>query len=185
MQAQEIIIDVRERDEYEAEHIENSIHLPLSNFSSMAPGILAHFLDRKIVLMCRSGNRAKMAKTQALALGFNPEMGYEVYEGGMLAWKAQRKPTVATRSKHLPILRQTHLAAGLLALLGVVLGFTVYPAFYLLAGFVGAGMAFAGASGTCVLSNVLALAPWNKHLPEIEREVCVASTGSPTCDMKS
>jgi rhodanese-related sulfurtransferase len=35
-----IIIDVREDDEYSAEHIENSIHIPLSSFDKKAPSVL-------------------------------------------------------------------------------------------------------------------------------------------------
>ncbi len=178
----QVIIDVRELDEFNAESIADSVHVPLSNFNSVAPGVLGHFLDRKVVIMCRSGARAKMALDQAKRLGFQPDGGYEVYPGGILNWKKQGQPTIARKSKHLPILRQTHLIAGGLGLTGVLLGYFAHPGFYALAGFVTAGLTFAGASGICLMSNILALAPWNKNLPTLKDEVCLASTGQTVCE---
>jgi len=122
-----------------------------------------------------------MAKQQALQLGFNPSVGYEIYEGGILKWKQLGQQTVSRKKTHLPLLRQTHLIAGLMAFLGAVLGFTFHQGFFVLSGFVGLGMAVAGATGTCLLSNILALAPWNKSVPEIKQEACIAGTGSANC----
>ena len=45
---------------------------------------------------------------------------------------------------------------------GTVLGTTVSPWFYVLPGFVGAGLMFAGATGFCGMARVLARAPWNR-----------------------
>jgi hypothetical protein len=45
---------------------------------------------------------------------------------------------------------------------GVLLALLVSPWFALLSGFVGAGLVFAGASGTCALAEVLAMMPWNR-----------------------
>ncbi|MCB0390055.1 MAG: rhodanese-like domain-containing protein [Bdellovibrionales bacterium] len=177
----EVIIDVRERDEFDAEHIKNSINVPLSTFSSQAPGILTQFMDRKVVIMCRSGNRAKMAKQQALQLGFSPDAGYSIYEGGIIKWKSEGKETIAQKKGHLPLLRQTHLIAGMMAFVGVLLGYTVHNGFFALSGFVGLGMTFAGATGNCLLSNFLAFAPWNKSIPEIKKEACIAGTGTSNC----
>lgn len=36
----EVILDVRERDEFEAEHVPGSISVPLSHLDSVAPGVL-------------------------------------------------------------------------------------------------------------------------------------------------
>jgi hypothetical protein len=51
-----------------------------------------------------------------------------------------------------------------LVLLGVVLGALVAPAFYALAGFVGAGLLFAGISGFCGMARLLAVMPWNRRM---------------------
>jgi rhodanese-related sulfurtransferase len=173
----EVILDVRERDEYSAEHIPGSIHVPLSQFDSAGPGVLSHFLDRKIIVMCRSGKRASMAAKQITQMGFDPKGGIEIYEGGILQWKALGKPIQVSKPFHLPILRQTHLAAGLLAFAGVLGGFLVSPYFFLLSGFVGFGLMVAGATGLCMMSEILAKAPWNKAIPNIKKEVCMASKG--------
>jgi len=63
----------------------------------------------------------------------------------------------------IPIQRQVQITAGLMVLAGVILGFVVAPAFFLLAGFVGAGLTFAGISGTCAMASLLAVMPWNRH----------------------
>lgn len=177
----EVIIDVREADEYAAQHVPGSISLPLSNFNHLAPGILSNLADAKVVIMCRGGKRAEMARTQAVQLGLEPSGGFHVFPGGILAWSAAGQPVVTNRKRHLPILRQTLLAAGTLNLLGVILGFTVAPAFFLISGFVGAGLAFAGASGICLMSEVLAVMPWNAARPELAKELCITRTGTGDC----
>jgi len=177
----EVIIDVRERDEYKAEHVAESINVPLSQFGTVAPGVLAHFMDRKILLMCRSGKRSEMAAHEARRLGFSPEGGLEIYGGGILKWKELGGQTIAPKAGHLPILRQTHLVAGLLALSGVILGYTVSPGFLILSGLVGAGLSLAGATGLCLMSELLAKMPWNKDIPEIRKEVCQATKGDDSC----
>jgi hypothetical protein len=58
-------------------------------------------------------------------------------------------------------MRQVQITAGGLVLLGTVLGATVQPLFYGLAAFVGAGLMFAGISGTCAMATVLRRMPWN------------------------
>jgi rhodanese-related sulfurtransferase len=60
------------------------------------------------------------------------------------------------------MMRQVQIAAGSLVLIGVGLGAAVHPGYYALSGFVGAGLVFAGATGTCGMARLLALAPWNR-----------------------
>jgi hypothetical protein len=59
-------------------------------------------------------------------------------------------------------MRQVQIAAGSMVVLGVVLGALVAPGFYALSGFVGAGLVFAGVTGTCGLARILRLMPWNR-----------------------
>jgi hypothetical protein len=60
-------------------------------------------------------------------------------------------------------MRQVQIAAGSMVVLGVLLGAFVTPGFYLLSGFVGAGLVFAGVTGTCGLARVLRMMPWNRR----------------------
>ncbi|MBU6375130.1 MAG: rhodanese-like domain-containing protein [Bdellovibrionales bacterium] len=158
-----VIIDVRESDEFEAEHVECSIHVPLSEFQKRAPALLKTLDGRPLVLMCRSGKRAAMAAEQALAFGLSSRPA--VFEGGILEWKRQGKPTVVTRQFHFPVMRQVQLIAGGLVVIGALLALRVNPAFVYLSGFVGLGFMVAGATGFCGMAEILTRMPWNKSQP--------------------
>ena len=160
---EQIILDVREQDEFAAEHIPGSIWVPLSQFGHTAPGVLQSMLGKKILFMCRSGARAKLALGQVAQLGFGGQLVAEVYEGGILEWARQGRPVITGRSGHLPILRQVQLTAGTGVLLSVLLGFAVDPGINWIAAFIGAGLMSAGLTGFCGLAKILALMPWNKN----------------------
>ena len=59
-------------------------------------------------------------------------------------------------------MRQVQITAGSMVVLGIVLALLVSPWFMALSAFVGAGLAFAGLSGTCAMASLLAQMPWNK-----------------------
>jgi rhodanese-related sulfurtransferase len=85
-----------------------------------------------------------------------------VLEGGLDAWAAAGLPLTEDPRAPLELMRQVQIAAGLLVLMGVVLGLVVHPAFFGLSAFVGAGLTLAGATGFCGMARLLALAPWNR-----------------------
>ena len=74
-------------------------------------------------------------------------------------------PLATDTTAPLEIMRQVQIAAGMLVLIGVVLGVFVAPAWLGLSAFVGAGLAFAGATGFCGMARLLMLAPWNRQAP--------------------
>jgi hypothetical protein len=49
-------------------------------------------------------------------------------------------------------------------LLGVLLGYFVHPACYLISLFIGGGLLFAGLTGWCGMAKLLALMPWNRAM---------------------
>lgn len=159
---EQVIIDVREQDEFAAEHISGSIWVPLSQFGHSAPGVLQSLTGRKIMIMCRSGNRAQLALEQIERLGFGGQLSAEVYPGGILEWARQGKAVEGGGSAALPIMRQVQVAAGLAVLVSVLLGFYVDRRFAWVAAFFGAGLTFAGVTGFCGLARLLAVMPWNK-----------------------
>lgn len=159
---EQIILDVREQDEFAAEHIPGSIWVPLSQFGHTAPGVLQSMLGKKVLLMCRSGNRAKLALKQISRLGFGGQLSAEVYEGGILEWARQGKPVATGQAAPLPIMRQVQITAGLGVLLSVLLGFGVDRRITWAAAFIGAGLIFAGVTGFCGLAKLLSLMPWNR-----------------------
>jgi rhodanese-related sulfurtransferase len=165
----EVILDVRERDEFEAERIEHSINLPLSHFDSIAPGVLAQVEGKGVVILCRSGARARLALERLQVLGYTKKIPFRIYEGGILEWKREGGATLRKKRAHLPIMRQVQLIAGSCVFISTMLGALVHPGFLAISGFFGAGLAFAGATGFCGLAIVLSKMPWNRNG---ESEVC-------------
>lgn len=84
-------------------------------------------------------------------------------EGGIQGWKQAGLQTVEDKTQPLPLMRQVQIAAGLLILCGVVLGYSVSDGFFLLSGFVGAGLLFAGVTGFCGMARLLKVMPWNRR----------------------
>lgn len=151
-----VLVDVREPAEHAAERIPGTQLLPLSAFDSSALSAR----KEKVVLHCRTGRRSAEAGQKLLDAGF-----LEVYHlrGGILAWKEAGCPVESSADAPLDLMRQVQISAGSLVLLGTLLGILVSPWFLLLSGFVGAGLVFAGASGTCGMAMVLARLPWNRR----------------------
>jgi rhodanese-related sulfurtransferase len=88
-----------------------------------------------------------------------------VLDGGLDAWVKAGLPVATDADAPMEIMRQVQIAAGSLVLIGVILGFLVTPVWFVLAGFVGAGLTFAGVSGFCGMARLLMLAPWNRAKP--------------------
>lgn len=85
-------------------------------------------------------------------------------EGGIDAWKAAGLEVEQDPTQPLELQRQVMIAAGSLVLLGVLLGYALSPWLFLLSGFVGAGLIFAGISGFCGMALLLQRMPWNRRL---------------------
>jgi rhodanese-related sulfurtransferase len=153
-----VLIDVREADEHARERIPGARHHALSQLDAQNP---ARPGDDVMIFHCRSGARTQ-ANAPRLAGG---AAGCEAYilEGGLDAWKKAGLPVALDRRQPLELMRQVQIAAGSLALAGVVLGYLVTPYFYLLSGFVGAGLAMAGITGFCGMARLLAVMPWNRR----------------------
>ena len=171
----EVIIDVRERDEYELEHVVNSINVPLSAFTTVVPGVLNQLKDRKIVFMCRSGMRAQQAFEQAKGLGFDDAHTYSVYPGGIMAWIEKGNPVQSAGKAPMPLMRQMQLVMGIMFMVFATLGTFVNPWFSSATILFGAGLFYAGLTGDCAVAGVLAKAPWNKADPKLKEQYCRAS----------
>lgn len=149
-----VLLDVRSPIEFETEHIAGSINVPLDVLDLRCEEVPR---QGKLVIICRSGKRAERGAYTLMGRGFQPR----VMEGGILAWRQAGLP-IKEGKKRLPIERQIQLIVGSGVLSGVLLGAFVNPWFLLIPGFFGAGLTFAGLSGTCALGILLGKAPWNK-----------------------
>ncbi len=154
-----ILVDVREPDEHARERIPGALNLPLSRLEEAE---LAVQTGQPVVFHCRSGARTQGAFARLAAKAGGCEAF--VVGGGLDAWKAAGLPVASDRRQPLELMRQVQIAAGGLVVLGVLLGTLVTPWAYGLAGFVGAGLVFAGVSGTCGMARLLRLMPWNRSL---------------------
>jgi rhodanese-related sulfurtransferase len=154
-----VILDVRENEEFEAEHVPDSICCPLSKFDLMAPGILKNIKDSEIVIMCRSGNRAKMALNELKKFDIDQHK-FTVYDGGMIQWKAQGK-SVRGKGSVFPIMRQVQIVASSMIFIAFLASKFIAHDFVYLALFVGFGLALAGYSGICPMVIILQKMPWN------------------------
>ena len=157
LQAGEVrLVDIRDVPEFAEVSIEGSLLAPLP-VAALQPFKEEGAADKPVVFTCRSGRRTENAA--ALLQGLAQE-GYQM-RGGITAWEKAGLPVLRSKSLPMPIFRQIQIAAGALVLTGVVCS-TAWPPFMWLAGFVGAGLMFAGISGFCGLGILLSHAPWNK-----------------------
>lgn len=152
-----VLIDIREADEFARRHVRGALSQPLSALERshlrLEPG-------KDVIFTCRTGMRTAANCERLAALADGEAF---VLEGGVDAWAAAGLPTEEDRRAPLELMRQVQIAAGLLVLTGVILGLVVHPAFFGLSAFVGAGLAFAGATGFCGMARLLAAMPWNRR----------------------
>lgn len=151
------LLDVRGPLEFESERLEGAVNVPLAELEQRLGDVPA---GDDLVVVCRTGVRATLA---AQTLGRHGR-GARVLEGGLVGW---RKAGLRLKEgkRHLAVDRQVQLIVGLAVLAGTLLGAFVSPWFLIISGFFGAGLAFAGATGTCGLALVLMKMPWNRGPP--------------------
>ena len=81
MISQEIVVDVRTREEYDGGHIENAVLVPNESIGSEMPEALPD-KEATLLVYCRSGRRSKDAAQKLLELGYQ-----SVYDfGGVIDW---------------------------------------------------------------------------------------------------
>lgn len=153
-----LLIDIRAADEHARERIAQARHLPLERLQAGAADALP--AGQSVIFHCRSGQRTRLQGPALAACVSGPAY---VLEGGLDGWKQAGLPVLRDAAQPLELQRQVQIAAGSMIVLGTVLGATVTPWFYLLPGFVGCGLVFAGISGFCGLARLLMKMPWNRR----------------------
>ena len=79
--SQVIFVDVREEYEYDAEHIQGAILLPLGEIEETASTVIPD-LNGIYIVYCRSGNRSNEAANLLVDLGYE-----NIYDmGGIIYW---------------------------------------------------------------------------------------------------
>src|SRR5215211_5368838 len=86
-------LDIRERDEWDVEHIPGAVYVPRSRLEGRIEGIVA---DRAapLVLYCESGNRSLFAAKALQELGYEDARNLA---GGIVEWKRRGLPVEASQ----------------------------------------------------------------------------------------
>ncbi len=151
------LIDVRTPVEYREAHLTMARNIPLDQLeaSSFARG---RNPDQPVYVICRSGSRGRHATTKLIQAGLTAVWNVE---GGLAACEEVGLP-IAKGKRAISLERQVRIAAGVLLLVGAILGAFVSPYWIGLSAFVGAGLIFAGITDTCGMALLLARMPWNQ-----------------------
>jgi rhodanese-related sulfurtransferase len=153
------VIDVRMPVEFAEVHVPQAQSIPLDELKISS---LSLPKDQPVYLLCRSGQRATKAAEKFAKEGFLQPI---VVEGGTLAWIEAGLPVNRSTVKVISLERQVRIAAGAIVFTSVLLAHFLDARFIWLAGFVGAGLVFAGITDFCGMGLLLAKLPWNKRLP--------------------
>jgi rhodanese-related sulfurtransferase len=92
--ADDLLLDVREQDEWDAGHAPEAVHVPLHELPVRWPTALAGRGGRRVAVVCRVGGRSAHATAYLLAQGVDAVN----VDGGMYAWQAAGLPVVAGTS---------------------------------------------------------------------------------------
>ena len=158
------LIDVRTPVEYRESHIAFALNTPLDSLDPQAVMAARNgSAGQPLYVICRTGSRGEKACHKLVDCGFDNIVNVS---GGVAEWGAGGLPLVRGK-KAVSLERQVRIAAGLIVLVGTVLGFWVHPLFLIIPGFVGAGLAFAGITDTCAMGMLLAKMPWNQVRCEV------------------
>lgn len=152
------IFDIREKDEYERDHIIGAQNVPSSILDTY------NFKDLKetdiVVFYCELGCETNKCKAKLEKL---PLKEVKILEGGLDAWRKIGCTVVKNEMAPLPIMRQVQIMAGGLVVLGVILSYTISPSWILLSGLVGIGLIGSGISGYCGMARLLMKLPYNQN----------------------
>jgi rhodanese-related sulfurtransferase len=156
------LIDVRTPAEFGEVHVTSARNLPLDRLDPAAVAAEAGS-EGPIYFICKSGGRSGKACEKLIAFGFSDVISVD---GGTTACEAAGLPVVRGR-KAMSLERQVRIAAGAIVFGGVMLAAfadndMLEKIGLGIAGFVGAGLVFAGITDTCGMAMLIARMPWNQ-----------------------
>lgn len=154
------IVDVRTPLEYREVHAAAARNIPLD---ALDPHVVMQdrngLADQPLYVICKGGSRGAKACQKFIDAGFTNVVNVE---GGTEAWVAAGLPVIRGKQS-ISLERQVRIAAGFIVLAGAVA--TMVTGNVYLAGipaFVGAGLMFAGITGSCAMGMLIAKMPWNQ-----------------------
>lgn len=158
------VLDVRTPGEFESAHIAGSYNVPLDLLKEHRDEIRSH-LDDQVVLVCQSGQRAIQAEEALRKAGLG---NVHILDGGINAWQTSGF-AVNRGTQRWDLQRQVRFVAGTIVALSILASIVV-PGLKWVAFAMGAGLAVAAATNTCLMGMMLAKLPYNR---------------GPSCDARS
>jgi rhodanese-related sulfurtransferase len=169
-----LVVDVRTPAEFESVHIDGAINLPLDQVDAHLQRIVQDAGGR-MILICQSGGRAAQAQEKLAGAGLSE---VNVMAGGMGAWVAAGAPVIRGNERW-SLERQIRLVAGSIVLLAVIASIWL-PAMAIVAGLVGAGLAFAAVTNTCAMGMLLSRLPYNRGADcDVDSAIARLRAGTP------
>lgn len=148
-----IVLDVRTSTEHDSKRIPGTYNLPLDELEEHVQMLKTY---DKVYVHCQTGGRSGKACQKLRELGLDNVVDVS---GGINQWEANNFEVKT--NKRIPIMQQVFIIAGSLILTGSFLSL-FFPYFLAIPLFVGSGLLYAGLSGNCLMSVLLAKAPWNQ-----------------------
>jgi rhodanese-related sulfurtransferase len=149
------VLDVRSPAEFDSVHIPGSVNLPLDRLPEYVSE-LTSAVRTPVVLICRSGQRAREAERALEAAGLP---GLHVLDGGLTAWESAGLPVVRGKQRW-SMERQVRGTAGALVLASLAASLVLPPLAWVAAG-IGGGLLFSAIADTCAMAKILARLPYN------------------------
>jgi rhodanese-related sulfurtransferase len=153
------LLDVRTPPEFTSAHVPGARLVPLDALDPRSYLAARPAGDAPIYVLCQAGGRARKAIEKFRSVGFE---NCVLVEGGTQAWIDAGLPVDRAPSKVLPLMRQVQITVGAISAIGAILALTVNSLFAVVPLIIGAGLLFAGLTGTCGLALFLAKMPWNR-----------------------
>jgi len=152
-----ILLDVREKFEYNSIKVRDSYSLPLGEVCIDKIPITE---SKKIIIYCQKGMRGDQACRKLISENDNLEI-YNI-EGGIDGWIEAGFAVEHSNKKTISLQRQLFIFIGIFLLVISLLAYLKHINFIFLIMFIGLGLLNAGITGWCGMAKLIAKAPWNK-----------------------
>ena len=85
-----VLLDVRTKQELKEARIADAVHVPMASLDNRSRALQRKYEGRKVLVICRSGNRSARAAAHLRSLGVD---AWNV-SGGIKAWQRRGLPVV-------------------------------------------------------------------------------------------
>lgn len=155
------LIDVRTPEEYDIEHIEWSINMPVDYFQDHKDQLKEY---DTIITYCNTSNSSSLFNKRAASLGIR-----NIYSlWWWLSW-CKGQCNIIKKKSTLPLMQQVQIAAGFLVLFGIILSLLWHNYAIAISVFVWAGLIFAWSTWRCGMAKALAYMPRNRSSTAVDK----------------